>query len=78
MTNDIKRKFSTMLPLDVVKKLLVLARETSKTGFGKMDYGVALRVLFERAEKNNDIEKILNKIELLEKYLTMEKGGIKK
>lgn len=77
MTNEAKRKFETMLPLDVSKKLLKLARETSETGRGHFDYGVALRILFERAERNEDIQKILGKLYIIESELKKDKGGFK-
>jgi hypothetical protein len=59
-------RLSTMLPFDVFTDFVKFCKENSKTGIGKFDFGVGLRMLLMKAkyaDKLEEIELRLNKLE---------------
>lgn len=67
--NEISKKLETMLPLDVYQRLTEFAKREAKTGLGKFDYGVAIRILLNRAEIFELITNLLYRIETIESRL---------
>lgn len=66
---NISRKLETMIPLDVHQGLTSFARSMTKTGLGKYDYGVAIRILLERAETLKAFEILSQRITDMESKL---------
>ena len=58
----ISRRFTTMLPLDVIADLTRFTEKNTLTGLGKYDYGVALRILLNRAEHEERIIDLENAV----------------
>lgn len=69
-SNEISRKLETMLPLDVFQRLTEFAKREARTGLGKFDYGVAIRILLNRAEIFELLNNLLCRIEILEGRVT--------
>lgn len=71
--NEISKKLSTFLPVDVYFELLEFAKENTTTGFGKFDFGTAIRILLQKSkifeglevlnQRMNDIEVRLHELE---------------
>lgn len=64
--NVISRRFSTMMPLDVLIDFTKFAKEYTGTGMGKFDYSVALRVLLERSKTMEKIEELEEQLMIME------------
>lgn len=72
--NVISRRFSTMMPLDVLIDFTKFAKETTKTGLGKFDYSVALRILLDRSKIQEKIDSLEDHIDMLEMKINESNG----
>jgi hypothetical protein len=64
--NEASYRLNTMLPFDVFRDFVRFCKKNSRTGIGKFDFGVGLRILLMKAEyadKLKELEEKINKIQ---------------
>jgi len=76
--NTISRELRTMLPYQVWKDLTEFAKACTKTGLGKWDYGVAVRLLLENSNNIAFYQQVsIKMIELENRIAELENQGVK-
>ena len=67
----VSRKLETMIPLDVYKGLNNFAKVMTKTGLGKYDYGVAIRILLQRSDILEAVNLLMQDIQMLREEVSL-------
>jgi hypothetical protein len=68
-------RLSTMLPFDVFTDFVKFCKKNTKTGIGKFDFGVGLRVLLMKAEYADRLQEMEKRIAHIELNLKEEIHG---
>lgn len=64
--NEISKKLITWLPMDVYFELLDFAKKNTMTGFGKFDFGAAIRILLQKSRTMDGLELLNERLNQLE------------
>lgn len=68
-TDTISKELRTMIPADIHIMLTDYAKAVAKTGLGKWDYGVAIRLLLEKARTYDMIAALWSEVNELKELI---------